>query len=172
MLLLSLLTQLASNITAILLGSFSSAYGWGSNLRDLAVGAVQWTFFACIPALVTWPIAWMLLRRKEPAPARKGWLATTCILALCFILWPRGLLLLLLTPIAPMLAALITAVRLPVVYNEAGLCYRCGYDLRGDVSGICPECGTPISTATDMERSCPSPTAGSAASKSRSDHRS
>jgi hypothetical protein len=25
-----------------------------------------------------------------------------------------------------------------------GCCRSCGYDLRGNVSGICPECGTPI----------------------------
>lgn len=24
------------------------------------------------------------------------------------------------------------------------LCVKCGYDLTGNVSGICPECGTPI----------------------------
>lgn len=26
----------------------------------------------------------------------------------------------------------------------AGQCGRCGYDLRGNVSGCCPECGTPV----------------------------
>ena len=26
---------------------------------------------------------------------------------------------------------------------ERGLCVRCGYDLRGSTSGVCPECGTP-----------------------------
>ena len=26
----------------------------------------------------------------------------------------------------------------------AGRCQRCGYDLTGNVSGRCPECGTPI----------------------------
>lgn len=26
-------------------------------------------------------------------------------------------------------------------------CSRCGYDLTGNVSGVCPECGTPIATA-------------------------
>ena len=25
-------------------------------------------------------------------------------------------------------------------------CYKCGYDLTGNISGICPECGTPIKT--------------------------
>lgn len=27
----------------------------------------------------------------------------------------------------------------------AGLCQSCGYNLTGNVSGTCPECGTPIS---------------------------
>ena len=25
-----------------------------------------------------------------------------------------------------------------------GHCQKCGYDLTGNVSGVCPECGTPI----------------------------
>ncbi len=25
-----------------------------------------------------------------------------------------------------------------------GYCKKCGYDLTGNVSGICPECGTPV----------------------------
>jgi len=30
-------------------------------------------------------------------------------------------------------------------FNPAGfVCFECGYDLTGNVSGICPECGTPI----------------------------
>jgi len=27
---------------------------------------------------------------------------------------------------------------------ESGHCKKCGYDLTGNVSGVCPECGTPI----------------------------
>ena len=27
--------------------------------------------------------------------------------------------------------------------RRKGLCLKCGYDLTGNVSGICPECGTP-----------------------------
>jgi hypothetical protein len=26
----------------------------------------------------------------------------------------------------------------------AGFCHRCGYNLAGNISGICPECGTPV----------------------------
>jgi hypothetical protein len=28
----------------------------------------------------------------------------------------------------------------------AGLCLACGYDLTGNASGVCPECGTPLRT--------------------------
>ena len=28
--------------------------------------------------------------------------------------------------------------------RRAGRCLHCGYDLTGNVSGICPECGTPV----------------------------
>lgn len=27
--------------------------------------------------------------------------------------------------------------------ERTGFCARCGYDLTGNVSGVCPECGTP-----------------------------
>jgi len=27
--------------------------------------------------------------------------------------------------------------------QRKGLCRKCGYDLTGNVSGVCPECGTP-----------------------------
>ncbi len=29
--------------------------------------------------------------------------------------------------------------------GQRGVCERCGYDLTGNSSGVCPECGTPIS---------------------------
>lgn len=28
--------------------------------------------------------------------------------------------------------------------RNLGLCLKCGYDLHGNVSGVCPECGTPV----------------------------
>ncbi len=33
--------------------------------------------------------------------------------------------------------------------NKAGLCRRCDYNLTGNTSGICPECGTPIRPECD-----------------------
>ena len=32
---------------------------------------------------------------------------------------------------------------------KAGRCARCGYDLTGNTSGICPECGTTVSQKSD-----------------------
>ncbi len=37
--------------------------------------------------------------------------------------------------------------------NGAGNCQRCSYDLKGNVSGICPECGEPVSDTTAKEQS-------------------
>jgi len=34
-----------------------------------------------------------------------------------------------------------------------GLCLRCGYDVRGIASGICPECGTAIASSPEAKRS-------------------
>lgn len=34
-----------------------------------------------------------------------------------------------------------------------GLCARCSYDLTGNVSGVCPECGTPVATQTESRPS-------------------
>ncbi len=31
--------------------------------------------------------------------------------------------------------------------HRRGLCAKCGYNLTGNVSGVCPECGTPIEQA-------------------------
>jgi hypothetical protein len=32
--------------------------------------------------------------------------------------------------------------------SAAGLCMQCAYDLRGNPTGVCPECGTPAVTAS------------------------
>jgi hypothetical protein len=49
-----------------------------------------------------------------------------------------------------MLAGLVFATRIALWCHtrrktfEGGLCHRCGYDLTGNISGVCPECGTKI----------------------------
>jgi uncharacterized paraquat-inducible protein A len=34
-----------------------------------------------------------------------------------------------------------------VLRQDRGLCAACGYDLTGNTSGVCPECGTPTRAA-------------------------
>lgn len=40
--------------------------------------------------------------------------------------------------------AVILHFRLPDYFEGKNVCHACGYDLRGNVSGRCPECGTAI----------------------------
>jgi hypothetical protein len=38
----------------------------------------------------------------------------------------------------------------PLAGGEGPVCFECGYDLRGNTTGVCPECGTPTeATAAD-----------------------
>jgi len=54
-------------------------------------------------------------------------------------------------PLAPPVIAL-AALTAFLWYRDRqvppGYCRKCGYDLTGNISGICPECGTPIPQAT------------------------
>jgi len=61
--------------------------------------------------------------------------------------YPYFILLLLLSPFIPVLAfALFRTARGPVYIAERGHCTTCGYNLEGNESKICPECG--VSTIT------------------------
>ena len=42
--------------------------------------------------------------------------------------------------------------------QQQGLCIRCAYNLTANTSGICPECGTPISLLTPNAPQVPPPT--------------
>ena len=70
-----------------------------------------------------------------PLPEPVGW-----------AFWHVAPLLLTVAPLCFLLGvlALARARRLRAAARRAGLCERCGYDLRGNVSGRCPECGTPV----------------------------
>jgi len=38
----------------------------------------------------------------------------------------------------------VTGATVVDIYGNWAVCQQCGYDLTGNVSGICPECGTPL----------------------------
>ncbi|MCG8403573.1 MAG: hypothetical protein MI923_00100 [Phycisphaerales bacterium] len=43
----------------------------------------------------------------------------------------------------------------PTAALPSGLCATCGYNLTGNASGICPECGTPIPDKTNLGTPAP-----------------
>lgn len=53
------------------------------------------------------------------------------------------------TSLAALAVAIIRA-RQRLLRAQAGGCHQCGYDLTANVSGTCPECGTPIEDAIDI----------------------
>jgi len=50
---------------------------------------------------------------------------------------------------------------LPVFGGDALVCEQCGYDLQGNVSGVCPECGTAISEHNAQKLAVTDPVIGS-----------
>jgi hypothetical protein len=79
-------------------------------------------------------VLWRVYDRSNPAPAELLALFTGQA-----FLW---------TPLAAMSLCwfLILHGHIDVDSTCSGACRFCGYDLRGNTSGVCPECGTPIRT--------------------------
>ena len=53
--------------------------------------------------------------------------------------------------------------------RKNGICVNCGYDLRGNTTGICPECGEPVENinATKVEKPAPAARSQRLGSRSR-----
>ena len=75
------------------------------------------------------------------------------------VIWrPEAPALLLMMPLwMPLSGAVIPTVFLcrRTLRSPPGHCQTCGYNLTGDVSGVCPECGTPIAASSvpgDLKR--------------------
>jgi hypothetical protein len=69
-------------------------------------------------------------------------LAVACVGVITFRAFGRAALVfgLILAPVALFVLLEIPALRRDRRWRR-GLCARCGYDLTGNVSGVCPECG-------------------------------
>lgn len=51
-------------------------------------------------------------------------------------------------PLGYVVVCVLTAFLVPNEPPPAGYCGKCGYDLTGNISGVCPECGTPVDKTT------------------------
>jgi hypothetical protein len=111
-----------------------------SVVRQYGISAAISVATATIPSLVLSLIIWPFLKQRDLGRSSVAFYVTTVVSAVVlgafaypatFILY--GLLLI--------MSGIVWWV-LPVVYELPGLCHRCGYDLTGNKSGTCPECGT------------------------------
>jgi len=94
----------------------------------------------------------LLLRRRSLALAAKSILLTMLITAvicsICALLLPTEEILwvleaLVFGSVVFLVTCQLLRRRLPILY-PTGHCHRCGYDLTGNVSGVCPECGEKV----------------------------
>jgi len=78
---------------------------------------------------------WAGLTAGEFSTQSATWTGGVTATSRCFAIWPM----LVSLAIVTVILWLLIPKRIP-----PGYCQKCGYDLTGNVSGICPECGTPI----------------------------
>lgn len=93
----------------------------------LVVVTGAWYALVNVSGLLLAPVAYRVLYPGAPW----SWLATWSLAQLSFAL----------LPIVVMASLIIAAVQGGRLRREG--CCECGYDLTGNVSGVCPECGTP-----------------------------
>ncbi len=149
-LLLTFVALFLFNALCMVSFSIRPTCGWQLD-RNMVVGCVLWTVITTVQASVVFLPAWFFLRRKEHRLAVRYWLIAASILFTpCIVIWPEiAMGLLLPGPLALLFAAGVVSASLPNVHLTPGLCFKCSYNLTGNVSGVCPECGTPLQRAVE-----------------------
>ncbi len=123
--------------TLLGVGSFvwSLEIGYGTRVVAVVAGGLDVGSIGSPPA-ARW---WMAIESSPPFLTHEWWRASRWSRAdggedLFVPLWP----------LVPAMAAYVVVVWRRTRPVPAGACASCRYDLTGNVSGICPECGTPI----------------------------
>ena len=97
-----------------------------------AARRTRWRLWYMLLLLLCVPPIWMWTERAEALFGR-------ALVPLAIILW-----------IPPLVLGYLMQKRLdraiPTCLREYTVCSRCGSDLTGDVSDLCPECGTKVTT--------------------------
>jgi len=105
--------------------------------RTLLLPVIAWTTFAALDA-VSHPSFGL-------GSGKPTWITSPLIPILCSPWWLVPALVLLVVNCRVAIGRLATMPPL----MEPPTCEKCGYNLTGNVSGICPECGRPIKTGTN-----------------------
>jgi len=117
------------------IGAFAITVSKNRSLGDLLAGlAVALTFGI--------PTAVVGLVQRLTKETKLVWMLVLCALAAldaCTAALTSGTL----CAVLPLLGLLFIAI-IVIPEPTPGHCVECDYDLTGNVSGICPECGTPI----------------------------
>ncbi len=113
--------------------------------RTLGSGAMAHTLYGAGKGKVLTPGVYMQIRPNLPVVfsgvvMTDGWRWSSCTVTIA--LWP---------PVAAAGVAAWILWRLRRERLPVGLCPGCGYDLTGNVSGVCPECGAAVG-ASPRER--------------------
>ena len=98
----------------------------------------------CLTGAVFYPFAWKFLRRRQFDRVRLKLfvamaVASPVLAVLGAAYYTLG------GPIVFVTTCAVLWRALPRLYETPGHCHTCEYDLTGNVSGVCPECGTIIS---------------------------
>lgn len=101
-------------------------------------------FCGSVLGLIHGPFIWLLLHRKSSLQA------VSCVFGMAFV--PVGIVMgyriqwpfLLVFPVAALWLGIFVARKWIRDLPQPGHCMKCGYNLMGNVSGICSECGTSI----------------------------
>jgi len=135
-----------------------SASKTGDPVLDVLVLPPGFFYVGTVMGAIWFPMAVSSLRLRPLAPTARSILLTmsitAVICAVCvMLLLPTNEVLgilasLVLGSVVFLAACTILRRRLPILYPP-GHCVRCGYNLTGNVSGVCPECGTPVPTRDD-----------------------
>ena len=118
--------------THIQLTQTRSVIGRPDNQRKVIKGLVAGSFLEIFVAV---PVHVWAARQRECYCCRGTY--TTLIFAGAVLLWAFG-------PGIVLLYKREAYRREKLLHGQAIACPRCGYDLRGNESGVCPECGEPM----------------------------
>lgn len=115
-------------------------------LADLIVLLLLGAAFASFISVFVGALVWALLRHKEPWRAKHHLIMYGCLIGIVSMATATSWVALA-GPVGVIILAAVRFITLPDYTFDRRFCRQCQYDLTGNESGVCPECGTPVGEA-------------------------